>query len=178
MTANIPPQPDFAAVSQAFHTAGAELAKCPDIVSFHQSTEVIQLLRNLTASVNRIERSLAEVKTEIAVMKTDIAVMKTDIAEMKTDIAGLKMDKKASRHNEFAREQNRMLHNLDDQLAVFHTSHDIPVPHFPETPRAMQGLRARALGELLQALGLESNGSLEEKLKRFRLVIGLRTDTP
>jgi hypothetical protein len=36
---------------------------------------------------------------------------------------------------------------------------------------------ARILGEILQALGSDNTGSQDEKLGRFRLLVGLRTDT-
>ena len=36
---------------------------------------------------------------------------------------------------------------------------------------------ARILGDLLEALGSDDSGNHDEKVSRFRLLVGLRTDT-
>ncbi|MCJ1383639.1 hypothetical protein MMC17_006753 [Xylographa soralifera] len=176
MTANIPPQPDFVAVSRAFHIAGEELAKCPDLVTFHESTEMIGLLRGLTASVAVLTTNVANLRTDVADLRADVADLRADVASLRASMADMESEMKTSHHNGFAREQNRMLHDIDGPLAMFHTSRNEPIPDFPTTPRQIQRLRTRVLGELLLALEVDSHGSQEEKMNHFRLAIGLQTD--
>lgn len=86
-----------------------------------------------------------------------------------------------------------MLHSPDEPLMPLHDTNNNPIANFPSTPREIQGLQgthytrsnverslirllARTLGQLLQALGTRDNGSKDEKVARFRLLVGLRTD--
>jgi hypothetical protein len=65
MAAEIPRQPDFAVVSQSFHTAAVELAKCPNIIGLQENTEMIGLLRGLTTSIARVEERLGRLENRM-----------------------------------------------------------------------------------------------------------------
>lgn len=52
------PQPNFAIVEQSLHTAARELAKCPNIPTYHQVTEMVQLLRSMDARTERMQNGM------------------------------------------------------------------------------------------------------------------------
>ena len=85
MAAHLPPQPDFAVVSRSFHTSAIELATCPNIVGFHENTEMIGLLRGLAASVARIEERLGRVEDRLGRVEDRLELVEESLANMKMD---------------------------------------------------------------------------------------------
>lgn len=95
MAARIPPQPDFAVVSQSFHDAAIELAKCPDLVGFHENTEVIELLRGLTVGVTRIDERLGRVEERLGRVEERLGRVEEHLERVEESLANIKTDAQA-----------------------------------------------------------------------------------
>ena len=88
-----------------------------------------------------------------------------------------------------------MLHSPNDALLPLRDKRNNVISPFPGTPRAIEGLRGlsnadiydanlrltvlivRDVDTILEGLGSERDGSLNDKKTKLRLLVGLRTDT-
>ncbi len=76
--------------------------------------------------------------------------------------------------NNVARLINSSLVDSDGQLSPLHNvATNEPIDRFPATPGAIKDMPAAALNTVLRALGMETNGGLEQKRQRLRVQIGL-----
>ena len=77
--------------------------------------------------------------------------------------------------NNVARLINRTLVQPDEQLSPLHNvATNEPIDRFPATPEAIKDMPAAALNIVLRALGMETDGGLEQRRQRLRVQIGLK----
>jgi hypothetical protein len=77
--------------------------------------------------------------------------------------------------NNVARLINRSLVQPDGQLPPLHNvATNESIDRFPATPGAIKDMPAAALNMVLRALGIETNGRLEQRRQRLRVQIGLK----
>ncbi len=102
----------------------------------------------------------------------------------------------SSERNGIARLQNRMLHSAEEVLAPLYNAENNTIDQFPPNPRAIQNMGGmcnpsknnlrfslmrcvgRSLDTVLRALGSETDGNVDKKRLKLRLLVGLRTDIP
>lgn len=65
MTDQLPPPPDFAAISQSIRTVATKIDKVPNIVELQNSVEIIRLLRGLTEAVGKLDRRMTSLETTL-----------------------------------------------------------------------------------------------------------------
>ncbi len=63
----------------------------------------------------------------------------------------------------------------DGQFAPLHNvATNEPIDRFPATPATIKDMPAAALNMVLRALGMETNGGLDQRRQRLRVQIGLK----
>jgi hypothetical protein len=77
--------------------------------------------------------------------------------------------------NNVARLINSSLADSDGQLSPLHNvATNEPIDRFPATPGAIKDMPGAALNMVLRALGMETDGELEQRRRRLRVQIGLK----
>ncbi|SPO04507.1 uncharacterized protein DNG_07192 [Cephalotrichum gorgonifer] len=111
--------------------------------------------------------------------RLDNVTHRIDALGARVDALGADMDRMntvnlAERYNAMAKVENNWANSRNSTLVPLRTIvTNAPIPNFPPTSAALRSLNDATATAILEALGLSTNGSVEDKQARLRVASGI-----
>ncbi|KAI9802309.1 MAG: hypothetical protein M1833_001815 [Piccolia ochrophora] len=143
-------QPNVQNIVEACQTLSIGFGNINNIPAMQQGNAIMTFLCTMNEQVNqrfaRLEQQLHEKDVKIQALE----------------------------HNSMARLQNSKLLSATDELTELHNSTtNETIDHFPPMSGLIETLPPDELSHILQALGAGTEGPIEERIKRLRVLLGL-----
>ncbi|KAJ8130294.1 hypothetical protein O1611_g3336 [Lasiodiplodia mahajangana] len=154
------PQPDFAAISEAFAVMAKEFARFPNVPALDNGQQLIRAVADLQQSSRDLQQSMGDL--QLLFKETD-----TRLSRIENHISAINK-------NSVARLENNRAQRLSDELvplcAVFT---NLEIEDFPPTLGDIDQLDSAAVNRLLNALNVPVNGTMQARVLRLRRAIGV-----
>ncbi|KAJ8070408.1 hypothetical protein OCU04_000782 [Sclerotinia nivalis] len=185
--------PNLDRLSQAFGIVSEECPKFKNIPVFHQGTEILNALAQLSDRIGGLQEQLEQMqRQQNQIQETQSQLreiqlqMGTQIQQLQTrmDERWLIMDQKfdtletriiALNLNSASRTQNSMVTFIDRELSpLVNARTSEAIPEFPQTPGALSCMSGVNINRVLLALGISTSGSLDVRRDRLRVAVGMK----
>ncbi|QDS76809.1 hypothetical protein FKW77_002608 [Venturia effusa] len=143
----------------------------PDFVSVNNGfASVVQGLGDAIQGIETIRDDLAYLANIPAVQQGNAILLQ--LAAINHQLTHLV----ANTHNLRASHQNAVREVGDPLIPLHNVTTNLPIPHFPATPAAINNLPAPILNTILLELQLPATGSVARRKRLLRIALGLPKD--